>query len=394
TSATGTFVLAAGLGGVLATGDVCVLRKFVEASGIAAALEEAYIERPMGRVNFAFGDGLRGPRSGSFSFATHVYPSGSLAAAGSKANASVLSGLFAACGYVETINTSCTVGVGSTTGAVKIATGSWENLSVGAMVVWNGNPAWITSLADGAAAEDTVNITPALPLAPAASDVLYATRMYAKSTSAEVYGCGFEWEVDGVRHTVTGCMGNVALQDGDPLTMAWQFQVDQHVVDLEPAPYNAGAAYTTAQPVLAADRVAWVDTTKTSIAGFTASLNTTFAPKNIQGADGVNGRSAFQLTGIAAGCTWRELLNSATTSLPQLLRWLARTAVDLKVAFDSHGRTVGLRVPVARHRERPNVTDDGGLAATPNVMQAQDAGTATDGASAVQKVPDFSIHIA
>jgi hypothetical protein len=392
TQSTGTFVLAASFGSALAAGDVVLLRKFVEPSKPSDGLTEPFIDRLSARVNFAHGDGALGPRGGTFGFNLQVTPSGSLAGTGVKATASVMNGLLEACGLEESIGTSCTVGAGSSTSAVKISTASWENLAVGQMVIWNGNAAFITSLEDGGGAVDTVNVEPPLPGTPATSDVLYATRMYAKTTDSDVRAVGFEWEVDGIRTTVTGCLGNVTLNDGAVPEFAFQFSADHYIKEIKRAPYNPGTAYATAAPVKAHDRIAYLDTTATDIGGFTASPNTKASPKNVRGSLGLNGRAGYHVTDIAPTLTFRELISSSA-ELVQQLRWTARTAKKVAVIMGSHGSTFAVRAPVARLMEDPKAADQDGLATAPNVLKCDDAGTSTDGASAIQKVPDFAFHL-
>lgn len=398
TSSSGTFVLAASFGSALAAGDVCLLRKFIEVEGVSFSGEEPYIARPQNRVNFSRGDGTRGAKGGTVSFNTHIYASGSLAASGSKANSSPLSGLFQAAGHTEIVDTSSTVGAGSTTTAIAINTASHENHTPGGAIIHNGNLRWITSTTDGGVGVDTVTVNPALPVAPASSDVLYAVRTYRKSLTGDELGVTIEWEVDGVRTTMTGCKGSVALSDGTPPTLAWSFSVDHFVQEIEAAPYDANAAYTTEAAILNKDRECWLGTTasptKTNIGGLTASLNATVAAKPVQGSFGINGRAGYQFTDLsAAGGSFNELLDSSGTGLPQLLRWTARTSQDLRVAYGSHGSSFGLRVPVAMLMERPSHQDQDGLAGTTEVFEAQDAGTTTNGASAIVKVPDLAFYL-
>jgi hypothetical protein len=392
-SSGGTFTLGASFGSALTAGDVVLLRKFVEVSNFNDGTDEAYVPRPMGRLNFAKGDGVPGPRGGSVSFNTQVVASGSLSGTGAKAGASVVSPLLMACGLEETVQTSCTVGAGSSTSAVKIATGSWENLSVGGAVIWNGDLRFISSLEDGGGAVDTVNVTPAFPTAPANADVLYATRMYAKSTDGDTDSVLVEWEVDGVRHTFTGCMGSVTLNDGPVLEFAFSLNVDHYIREVKAAPYIAGAVYTTAAAIKSSDRIAYLDTTATDIGGFTCSPNTTASPKAVQGSSGINGRAGYHVTDYNCGGTFRELVSSSG-ELTQELRWTARTAKAVAVIYGSHGNTMAVRMPVARLVQSPKPTNDNGMVAAPNVLEAQDAGTATDGGSTIRKVPDFAIHLA
>ena len=394
----GTLNGSVGVTAALAAGDVCLLRKYFEGA-VQWGATEAYHPRPNNRANFALADGTIGARGGSLTITTHAYPSAALAASGSKATASVLSGLFQAAGFAETVDTSSTVGAGSNTTDIKIATGSHENHTIGGAVVWNGNLRWITDKADGAAGVDTITVTPALPVAPAAADVLYATRLYAKTVTGDELGCVVEWEVDGIRHTATGCKGNLTVQAGDPIQLAWAFSVDHYVEQAEAAPYNPAGAYTTAAPILESDRQCWLSATATNIEGATFSLNATTTPRNVQGSTGINGRSGHQLTNVAATATFRELLDSSAATLPQLGRWLQRTAKDLIVLMGSHGRAFSFRLPAARHIEHTAIEDASGLVATRSAFQAQDSGAASWDSTGdstddtVTKVPDAAIVI-
>lgn len=391
---TGTFTLESSFGSALSAGDVVLLRRFIETS-VQPSLQQPYFPRPGSRVNNAEGDGVVGPKAGSVTFSTWWYPSGSLAASGSKANASVLSGLFQSCGYVEQTDTSSTVSTGSTTSAVKIATGSWENHTVGGAVIWNGEMRAISSLEDGSGNEDTVNVTPAFSGTPQSSDVLYATRMYRKSLDSDELGVLIEWEIGGIRTTMTGCKGNVALTAGEPPTLNWNLQVDMYWEEREAAPYNAAAAYTTADPAQEQDRIAWVGSSKASIGGFTASLNAEVQAKDVQGSLGINGRAGYQFTQLSkAGGSFRQLEDSSDADTPVLNRWRKRTDMDVLVVMGTHGRSVGVRMPKAHLIERPVPNNYNNMMARMNVMKADDAGTATDGAGTIQKVPDFALFMA
>lgn len=393
TSATKTFGMDAGLGGALVLGDVVVLRKFIEVSGVQPGLEQPYIARPANRVNFSMGDGVVGARAGKFGFTTQVRASNGAAASGSKADANEAGDLFQGCGLVENVDKTSTVGAGSTTSAIKINTASWENHTVGNMVLWKGNAAFVTSLEDGVAGVDTINVTPALPVAPTSGETVEGCRGYHKSITGDVYGVLLEWEVDGIRTTMTGCKGNVTLQGESELNFAWSFEVSDWIRDDEPAPYVAGAAYSAAPAILASERLAYLDTTKTNVGTVTATPGCKVALKAVQGSIGINGNAGLQVTGFAERGTWRELVDSATTGLPHELRWTARTAKDFIVVYGSGANTCAVRVPVARHVESPHPTEMGGQAGVPGVFEAQDAGTKTDGASADKKVPDFAFFL-
>jgi hypothetical protein len=71
----------------------------------------------------------------------------------------------------------------------------------------------------------------------------------------------------------------------------------------------------------------------------------------MQGNAGLNGRAGFHITDYNEGGTWDEMLDASGT-LPQLLRWTARTAKAVLVIYGSHGNTMAVCMPVARHIER------------------------------------------
>jgi hypothetical protein len=392
TAGTGTYVLAAGLGGVLAAGDVVLLRRFHEVADLTLGFTEAYTARPMSRKDFAKGDGVVGPRGGTISFKSQVIPSGSLSAALSAAGQSVLGDLLAACGLEETPDASAEVAAGSNTTDIKIITASWEKFSIGGMVVYNGNPRIVTALTDGGAGVDTVTVSPALPVAPAAGGTLYASRMYAKSTDGDTPACGFEIEIDGIRYTATGCKGNVSLSTGPVPTLDFSFSVDHWVREYEPAPYSPASAYPTAKPVLDASRVCYIDAVAADIGGLTATPGSAMTAKKVQGSKGVNGQVGFHLTGYNAGATYREILLSGG-ELTRDATWLARTARGLIVFWGSHGSTFGLRIPAARLISDPTPSNADGLVDAPNVIEAQDAGSTTDGGGTYAKIPDFAFFL-
>jgi hypothetical protein len=394
TPGSGTFVLATGLGGALAAGDVVLLRKYVEVKGLSLPNEWAYHPRPSGRVNFAIGDGVVGAKGGQVSFSTHVYGSNSLAATGSASNPSVITHLFRAAGLVESAGISATVDAGSTTAAVTIGTGTRENFDVGQMVIINGEAVFISSLTDGGAGADTLNVTPSLSVAPAQNSTVYGARTFAKTVTGDVYGCVLDVEIDGLRYTMTGCKGNVSLADVAPLELNWQFSCDHWVCELEshPAANLLGSAYTSAPPILPSDRMCWLSATRTDLGGITASPGSVVAARSVQGNYGINGRAGFQLTDAsAAGMSFRELVGSSD-DLTQQLRWTVRTSKDVIVVWGAHGNTFAVRIPVGSLKQYPGIEDSDGMIAAPSVIEAQDAGTALNNTT-VTKVPDFAFFL-
>lgn len=392
----GTFTLAASFGSALTAGDVVLLRRFVEIGSPAPSLTQTYVPRAGGRLNFSVGDGVAGARSGTFSFETDVLASGSLAAASSPANTSALHGLFQGCGYDATIGTSSAVsGSGSSTNSIDVTTATWESFPLGSAVQVNGEARFVNAYTDGGVGADTLGCTPNLSDSPDDTVAVNASTLYAKSTSGNVYGVCLELERDGVRTTMTGCKGNVVLSLGEAkASFSWTFNVDHWTREIEAAPYNAGSAYTTALPVLSHERLFWLDEVATNIGGaISASMNVDTMPINIQGSNGVNGRSGYQVTNLSdATMTFRQLL-TASGELDAEGVWGARTAKAIHLVLGSHGNCVALRMPVAGTVEVPSPDDESGMLMTPVVMKAHDAGTYANPSGTILKVPDFSISI-
>lgn len=394
-SATGTFTLAAssgglGLGGALAAGDVCLIRRFVDFSGLNYGLTEGYERRPGNRVNFAQGDGVILPRGGSFGFTTQIRGSGEQPANGSKPSKPETYGLWQGCGYTVVTNNSDLVndaGAANTTTAITVDDAS--EFDIGAMILHDGNPTIVQSKSG-----EVLTVEPALPSIPADDDTIYGTHNFRKTVDGDVYGVVLECEIDGVRTTMTGCKGNVMLTEGEPPTLQWTYNVDHWVREIEAAPYRAADAYSTVAPCLEKDRKVWLSGTATNIGGLTASLNAEVQPKNVQGSAGINGRAGYQVSNVmAAGGTFRELLDASSATMPQELRWTARTAKELFAAYGSHGQCFALDVPVARLVQPPTPTDADGMVGAPQVFEAQDAGVGSDPDDGLVKVPDFQFSL-
>lgn len=391
---TGTFTLAAGFGGALAAGDVVLLRKFVEVANLALPDGPPYHDHPMIHSSFSRGTGTVGARGGTLAFGTQVTGSNSLAAADAGANPSVLSGLFQAAGLEETVLKSVTVdGTNASASAVVIATGDRENLAIGGALVYNGSVSFITSLVDGAGGGDTANVTPDFPSVPTATTgVLCGTRMYAKSQTGSTLGVLVEVEIDGIRQTFVGCKGNVSLADAAPLQLNWSFSVDDWWEENEATPWANVTPYTAAYAIEPSSRKAYLTETGVDIGGFTASPNTKVVGRNFSGAYGVNGRSGYQVTDTsAAGATFREMV-STTGELDAVQRFYSGTQRDLIVVYGTHGNMFAVRIPAAQLKAYPKMTNQDGMMSLPNVVEAGDAGTATNDTT-VTKVPDFAFFL-
>lgn len=374
-------------------GDVILIGKFIEGSFEALPGGPEYIERMTNRVNYARGAGTLGGRSGEFAFKSRAHGSGTLATAGSPANATVLSPLFSPAGLEERIGTSSTVGAGSNTTDVKINTASVENHEIGDLVMHNGHVRRVTGLTDGGVGVDTVTVSPALPLAPASGDVLYAMRTYYKSTdAASLYGCGIEVEIDGIRTIMTGCKGNLELAFTTPVEFAWSFSVDHWTREYEDAPYDPGVAYTTQGDILGKDMMAYADSSQIDVKGLTATVGREVTARNISGQYGVNGRAGFHHTGYACGATYREIMADGA-ELEAENRYLAETDRALLVQCGTGANCLALSIPVAHHIAAATAENGDGLAEAPNVLGALDAGSSVDEDDVIVKIPDWAIAL-
>lgn len=391
----GVFTLASAFGSALAADDVCLLRRFFEVSDVSDGLEQPFAETPSYRLDGAIGDGRIVAKAGTFGYSTEVYGSGTVAADGDPAPRSPLAHMMQAAGFDEVLNSTGTTDSGSTTSALDCAAGDWEDLGIGTMVEVINDCAWIQSTVDGAT--DTINIEPDLPLAPDTGMAVHATSLYRRnrlSRDGDYLGICIEHERDGIRTTMTGCKGNVVLNDGPTLMLAWSMQVDHWIRETERAPYYAGDAYPTQAPIRGTDRKAYIGTTAIDLGGLTASLNNEVAPKAVQGACGLNGRASFGHVNAAPGATFREII-STSDEQSRYQDFLKRTGLALYVIYGSSpGNYLGLRIANARLIQDAKPEDAGGIVDHPSVLAAHDASTTTDGGSTLHIVDDFSMSFA
>jgi hypothetical protein len=397
----GLFTVASAFSQAPAAGDVILLRRFLEVGNVSNGCTFAYEPRRMNRVRFGRGDGQLTVKSGTFGFSTDLYASGATVSAGTNAKASPLSGLLTACGFEETIDSSSNINSSSTAGAVKLDSGSWENHSVGNAVVASGELRFITDLTDGGAGTDTVDVSPNLSFAPAASDIAHACRVYTPTTDAVTLGVVLDYDVDGVRTIMTGCKGNVTLNMSEnKVAMEWSFNVDHWVRynSSTTEPYASASGYYPSQvPVLSSDRVFYVDAgseTKLDVSGLTASLNVETSARSVQGSSGINGRSGHNVVNLDPTLTFRELMG-ATDELLADNRFLQRDSLEVVLVLGGHENSAGIRIPVGRIIADPRPEDENGLVSTPSVVQAQDAGTATrtGATAAIVRVPNFALAL-
>jgi hypothetical protein len=376
-----------------ASGDVMLLGKFIEVDIQTLPDGPEYIARAVNRVNYAVGDGALGGRGGEISFNSRVHGSGNLSAGDANARTCVLSPLFSAAGLEESIGTSCDIGAGSGTTTVKVDTGKWENTVIGQHVMYNGNIRRITGQTDGGGAVDTITVTPALPSAPIENDVLYGMRNYWKSTDASaLYGCCIEVEIDGIRTIMTGLKGSMDVTQGDPVKIAWSFQIDHWTQEYEDAPYNPGVAYTTQPDVMGKDLMAWADASQIDVKGLTVSVGREVAARAVAGAYGANGRAGYHHTGYACGATYQEIMADGA-ELEAKNRYTARTARALDFVFGHSDNAIAISIPVAKHIGPATPAPGDGMVEAPNVLEAQDAGVTTNPDSTIVKIPDIVISI-
>lgn len=393
TSSTGVFTHGA-LASTPAVGDVFLIGRFLEIETPNLGLSEEFLPRPGNRRGFSIGDGVIGPKGGSFGFKTLIYPDG--AQSSGSAKASPYAALLNACGLETVQDSVVTAQAGSTTTVINIATGTQENITVGNLVMWQGNVRRVTAKSDGGGSADSITVSPALPVAPAASDVVRPFAMFRQSTSGDLRAVTCEWESDGLRYTMTGCKGNVTLEDGVAPMFAFDLQVDQWIDEVAAAPYDAASAYPSGSPALSQDREFYINGTEVNCGGFTATPGTKATPRTVQGATGRNGRNSFQIVGYEAGATWQELADTTEEQPTQVDRWRARTSLAVCMVYNGGAMAAfGVSLPAARIVQMPFPSNADGLTNLPQVVRAHDAGSGiVTGTSTVYKIPDFAFHIA
>jgi len=389
----GLFTVSPAFSTSLAAGDVCLLGRFFEVDVTALPGGPDYHPRPINRVNYSVGAGVTGARGVDFAFNVRPHGTGSLTASGSAVGHSDMHALFTAAGLDERLGTSSTVGAGSTTTAVAVATGSWENHQAGDIVMHNGNARRVTALTDGGAGVDTITVAPPLPVAPTSGDTLYALATYYKSADATtLYGCVIEVEIDGVRTTMTGCKGTLEPQATTPAEFAFSFKCDHWIREYEDAPYNPGTAYSSQGDILGKDMMAWADSTQIDIKGFAAQIGRETIAREVTGAYGINGRAGFHHINYACGASYREIMADGA-ELEAENRYLAGTDRALFVQCGASSDAFCIAIPVAHHVGAATPDPSSGLLEAPNVLAALDAGTYTDPDGTITKVPDWILGI-
>lgn len=354
-------------------GDVILLVKAIDIEATTPGLAQAFHPRPGQRDNFSKGKGTVGARSGTFAFNSDVYSSESLAGNGVKAKAGVLSGLFPACGFDETVDTTSTIIAGSSTTAINV-TDQQENHTIGGFVLINGQVRVVTDKEDNAGT-DVVTVAPPLQVAPANGDLMYALRSYRRSPSGDIPSVTLYLDIDNIRHVMTGCKGSVSFTDGAPPQLAWSFNIDEWIRQIITAPTAGQAVYTTSSAVLSDNMRFYLDTTATSVAGLTCALNPTIVPRDVRGAHGINGRNGFQMTGSDPGGSFRELIASDATALIAENRFLRGTSTALTAILGGGTQWFAIRAPAAVVEELPQTSNENGMAGAPQVWRAKDAGS-------------------
>lgn len=392
THSAGTYTLTNGLGGALAAGDVCLIRKFVEVGDYSPSLDEGFTRRAQKRTNFSSGDGVVGPRGGTISFSAQAVGAGSLGA-GTGVGTGPLDYLLVACGMelIAHKNTMTAIaGAGSTSAVVTAGHGA--RVVPGSIISWNGNIRMVTSIS-ASGGGDTINVQPNWvgSTYPAATDTIYIMRCFKRSEDGDVMPVVIEVEMDGVRTTMTGCKGNFTMQEGVVNTFQFQMSIDHWIRQLVTAPYSPNAAYVSTRPIQGTDKQCWLGTTNTAtdMGAITTSPNTNVQPRNVQGSKGINGRSGFQVVDTQPTLTFRQLLDINAELLAEQ-RWLGREEKRVFVVYGSGPYSMAILIPAGRLIEAPHPSDENGMISVPNVIEAQDAGTA-QGYSDTVKYPDYII---
>lgn len=391
TNSTGTFVLESSFGSALSAGDVVLLVRFIEAE-VSMSLSHGHAERRSARVKFARGKGVPLGKGGTVSVTTDLLGSGTLAGAGSAANKSPIKDLLVACGMAENIDTSDIVTSGSTPTAINIGTGKHEQFTIGQAVQINGVTTFVTAKTDGGGSDDTLTVSPALPAAPANGDAVSACRMYKITEDGDELGVNMYVEHDGIRTFLTGCKGSVTVGAGEKPSIACELNVDHYIKEINAAPYNPSDDYSVVNPALEKDLKAYLDGTGVDIEGLGFQSNTTVAPKNVKGLNGINGRAGYHITDRYSGGNFRRLIASDGV-MEDDIAWQSGTVRKVEAVFGYGAECFAVRVPVAELVEPSNDEDGDGMRMAPNVFRANYAGQAEDPADGTVQIPDMAICI-
>lgn len=394
-SSTGTFTLDDAFTGVLAAGDVCVLRRYIDVSNIRNGLTQMFNPRPINRLDGTKPDGSVGAKAGTFGFDARVQ--GGALVGGSMVQPP-LAPAIQACGFTEersgyggNTQASCT------TTALKVDTASWEYYYISALLSVLGEMAFVTAMTDGGGADDTITISPALGVAPDSGAYIGESWNYRRNRRAEdsdYHACTIEYETDGVRYLMTGCKGNLTISGDGELVFGFDFQVDHWIREVQPSCVDdLSDVYSTRTPVQAHERRCYINGSAVELGGISASLNNEVAPRKVQGQYGINGRAGFGHAGTNPGITARKLLAVVSGEhLPLDEQWFSRDDLDVMIFWGTHlYHGVGLRIPNGKIVQDPRPEDDEGAQVTPYVIEATNPGSYTDPDGTVLQLPDFII---
>lgn len=377
TSSTGTFTLASSqLSSALSAGDICWIAHAVDCASVEfSSLTNPYQARIGSRNYGARGDGTIGPKGGTVSIQTQIIPSGTIASSGLQKRTHLWPLLQA--GGLEPIQLSAitadhTSGA-STTSQLEVATGTVSTDLLGAVIGYNGNYSVVTDYNDGLTGEDSINISPALPVAPGDTETINVMNVFRPATDKDVLGCSIIVNKDGYRCIMTGCKGNVTLTAGEVPTLDFSLNVDHFIEEFEDSDFTSNRAYSTTAPVLQADRMAWVDTTRVNIGGFTATPGTEVSARAVAGDYGINGRTGFQINRYNSTATFREILEDGAT-LSQLREYEARTERQIFILYGNQNGHVAVVIPSARRIEAPMPTNADGIMDVASAWEAFDKG--------------------
>ena len=397
-SATGTFTTGS-FSGALAAGDVCYLRRAIEAVNLSAAPAQPYVPSESPRLDLSRGKGRPGARSGTVSFDLPVRGSGSLAGADVVATAAEMHGLMQACGYVEVTGKTMTIDdAAASTTVIDVAAGDGANVEIGQAIQYNGNVSYVTDQT----VADTLTVSPPFPVAPADTDLLHASRTYRKyrpSDDTQPKGVTIYTERDGVRTTYFGCMGNVEFLAGGAGELVGRFSFTATHWVLEDDENLAGEAlyeaYASTQKILGSELTAYLDTTQVDVHGVAINGGHAYSPKTVAGKYGLNGVATIETQDVRPMIRLGKLIAESDDAMAAEAIYQVGTSKAVSLVYGSHGNCIAFRAPAARLIEAPVPGDYESRISTPYVLECQNAGTGVDAnESPTQvKIPDFSIHI-
>ncbi len=296
------------------------------------------VERPGQSGSLTRQPHIIGAKGGKLSFKLELKGSGTAAGSAVAAIASESSPFLEACLGSVSRGTGTTVGTGSTTTSIVVA--STAGLSVGMMVSIGGESRFITAIADS-----THLTVRALAGAPSNGTVLYASSKFTRANSGHK-SCAFVAIRDGIEYTLLGCYGTVKLEGATAkgtAVLAFDFEVSTWSVTTKASlPGTALAGVNAVRAPIVKGSPFALDGTTRLISGLDFDPGQSFTPQLTT--EDADAKSGFELVDAQPKGSFKSYYNS-----DQLTDFLAGTSKSLALCVGDQPTGWGLYVPALQY---------------------------------------------